>query len=509
MLLTMFVPLPSWAATPDILLPEPFAVELPAGVNTMTGEDPAMKALLAGARAGGDRVTASLPRERIGPGAWRVILSAWETGVRDRPVARREAILMVLPHGVTPVGASGVGSAAQIARDGDGFIHMVWTDAWRPGAREGVMYRRARELPDGTVQFQTDILELGQHRGNWNTLPTVAAAGNAVHFAWQSGGTIWYRSLTKSGADWRWSDEIDTKRTSSDQGLAIVADATTVHILTSDGHYNASNDGGRTWTTEVVPFGTNPHLASVSLTIDRAGRPLAAASLLVSEASGRTGARWTLRIVRRIGAGAWQIQPGPLDGRTEWASADPPGDDVTCDSLRVQEDQGGAMHAVWQGISSGQTAFGVQAWYALRPSGGEWRPPIRLPQPDPVHGASKSYVAGVILDRDNAMPLTSRELHSGWRYRGTDSELELFRDGEKRAPPLPVAGFIRGAMTENEPAAGLSAMAASASPSLFHAADGRVWADMLTILSPAAIKAPAVVVWQHQDLTDWLRAAGQ
>jgi hypothetical protein len=167
------------------------------------------------------------------------------------------------------------------------------------------------------------------------------------------------------------------------------------------------------------------------------------------------------------------------------------------------------MHAVWQGISSGQTAFGVQAYYAWRPSGGEWHPPVRLVQPDPVHGASKSYVAGVILDRDTAIPLTSRELHSGWRYRGADSELELFRDGEKRAPPLQIAGFMRGAMTENEPAAGLSVMAASASPSLFRAADGRLWADVLTIMGPAAIKAPGVVVLQHQDVTDWLRAVGQ
>jgi hypothetical protein len=515
-LVAILFPSASWAGAPDILLPEPFAVELPAGGTTLGVDDEPMKKLLAATQAGGDRVTALLPRDRVGPGGWRVILSAWSAGVRDRPAARREAVLVVLPHGITPVGATGVGGAPHIARDADGFIHMVWTDGWRAGGREGAMYRRARISPDGSVQFDSKVLDLGPQRGNWTAMPTLAAAGNTIHFAWQSDGTVRYRSLTRVATDWRWSDEIDTKalNTSRDQGPAISADANAVHILNSDGRYMASHDGGLTWSTETIPFGTNPKLGVVSLTLDSAGRPLAATCVLSNDmtpgANGRSaGVRWTTRLARRVGAGAWQVLPGPLNGRAGWSSADRPDEDVICDSFRVLVEPGGAMHAVWQRTPAGGAALGVQAYYAWRPSGGEWHPPVLLATPDPTHRSGRSFAEGLVLDGGTAMPLVSQELHSGWRYRGNDAEFELFRDGEKRAPALTVTRFIRDAMTASEPAAAMSTSSAEPLPTLVHAADGRVWADVLMILSPTRTASPGIIVLQHLDMTDGPRTVGQ
>jgi hypothetical protein len=110
-----------------------------------------------------------------------------------------------------------------------------------------------------------------------------------------------------------------------------------------------------------------------------------------------------------------------------------------------------------------------------------------------------------MLDHDAVVMLVGFALHAGWRYRGDDAQLELFRDGAVAAPPLPVASFIRGAMTEHEPASALSVGALSLAPTVKRTTDGRVWADVLMILNPSAMVAPGVVVWQRLDLTDWMR----
>jgi len=507
LLFAIVTPLASWSATPDILLPEPFAVELSAGTTRLAPDDASVQQLLSGVQASGDRVSVTFPRNTIGPGAWRVILSAWAAGVRDRPATRREAVLVVLPHGMTPVANTGYASTPHIVRDADGFVHMVWTDAWRAGTREGAMYRRGIVLPDGTVRFDTDILDLGHNRGNWTAMPVLTAVGHTIHFAWQADGTVRYRSLTRAGGEWQWSAEVDTKAPalSREQGPAIAADADTVSILSSDGHYLASRDGGRNWPKEIVPFGAYRRLGTVSLAVDGSGRPLAAASALISEPGAASGIRWTQRLARRIGAGAWQALPGPIDGRAECTTQTRPEGDVVCDGFRVLEDPAGALHAVFLGAPAGGSDFAVQAYYAWQPSGGEWTPPTPLLKPDPVHGLGRSIAIDLLLDHDAAVLLTGFELHAGWRYRGDDAQLELFRDGAMRAPALPVTSFIRNAMTQSEPAAALSASALSLAPTLFHTPDGRIWADVLMILNPSAIAAPGVVVWQRLDVTGWLR----
>ena len=76
-LVALSLPLSLWAAAPDIVPPEPFALELPAGVTTLGAEDEPLRRLAALVHAGEHRVTIGLPRERVGAGLWRVILSAW------------------------------------------------------------------------------------------------------------------------------------------------------------------------------------------------------------------------------------------------------------------------------------------------------------------------------------------------------------------------------------------------------------------------------------------------
>jgi hypothetical protein len=505
-LFAIVAPPAAWPATPDILLPEPFAVELPAGTSRLGPDDMPVQQVLQAVQAGSDRISIRFPRNRLGPGAWRVILSAWADRVRDRPAARREAVLVVLPHGMTPVANTGYASTPHIARDADGFVHMVWTDAWRPGAREGAMYRRGIVSDNGTVRFDTDVMDLSTHRGNWTSMPTRTAVGRTIHFAWQADATIRYRSLTRQGGEWLWSDEVDTKAEaiSREQGPAIAADPATVSILSSDGHYLTSRDGGGSWSAETVPFGSHTRLGTVSLTSERSGGLLATASALVTDPAAQSGGRWTLRLARRTGAGAWQAPPGPIDGRAECTSQNGPQADVVCNAFRLLEDPAGTLHAVFLGTPAAGSGLSVQAYYASRSSAGDWRAPVALLSPDPLHGLDRSTAIDLLLDHDAAVLLAGFELHAGWRYRGDDAQLELVRNGIMRASALPVSSFIRDAMTQSEPDAALSASALSLAPTLMHTPNGRIWADVLMILNPS-VAAPGVVVWQHLDVTDWLR----
>ena len=503
-LVMMSVASPCWAGAPEILLPEPFAIELPAGITTLGEGDGPVRELLAGITTARQRVTVAFPRGRVGAGAWRVILSLWSADEHGRPAARREAVLVVLPHGLTPVGETGTGATARIVRDSSSSVHIVWTDGWRAGGREGAMYRRAHVSPDGTVRFDTDIQPLGPHPGNWSASPVVAAAGTTVHFAWQADGTVRYRSLTKTGSEWRWSEEIDTKMPNPENGPAIQVAAGVVHIVTSAGQYATSRDAGGTWTIETVPFGVNRRLGSVSLSLDASRRPLVAASVLVNEAvrtaEGKgAGDDWTLRLVRRTGPGVWETLPGPLERQPEWAAPARPDESVIAGSFLATEDKSGAIHAVWGGSPAGAEA--AVAWYGWRPPGGEWQRPISLVEADPVHGLGRSSVAGLVVNKDAAMPLVSMELHSGWRYRGSDTRVYLFKGGQRSGVSWPLTNFLRDAMEGGESAAALSTAAGSPAMTPVEGQDGHLWNDVpLTLSSPIA-KAPGIIVWRQLDVT--------
>ena len=526
-LLVVSLIFPSWGnGAPEIILPELFAVELPPGKTSLGVDEEPLKGLIATARAEGHRVTAILPRDRLGPGIWRVIWSAWGEGASNYPVARRESFLFVLPFGMTPVGVSGYSNATagnnttHIGRDASGFVHMVWGDAWRPGWHEGARYRRGKVLPDGTVAFETEIVDLAPNPGDWRAMPSLAVVGDTIHFTWQADGTARYRFLTREGTAWSWSSAIDTRAVSPgrDTGPAIAADASGVHILTPDGTYTTSHDGGRTWITETVPFGTVARVKTASLTLDSAGRPLAAASVVVKDAPAYSeergsGGYWTLRLARRLAAGAWETVQGPLDGRPEWTASDQPSEDVLSDWVRVLEDRTGGMHATWHGTAVSRIYGNDRAYYAWRPPGGAWRPPISLREPEPRNGFGWSYAPGLTLDADKAMPLVFFAMQSGWRLSGFDADLGLFRDGMRIAPALPVTRFAREAIVSGEMTQAFATWFPTAAPSLVRSPDGRIWIDILMTLAPSGapsgVAAPAVIVWRRLDVTDWLNAARQ
>jgi hypothetical protein len=512
----------AWARAPDIILPDPLAVELPDGTSDLSVDDAPLRILTQAVKAEGQRVTLTLPRDRIGVGVWRVVWSAWDGSSNSHPISRRSAFLFVLPHGMTAVGSSGGANAiagnntAHIARDSAGSVHMVWYDSWRANIREGAQYRRARTLPDGSVQFETDVVPLGEHAGIWSAMPTLAVVGNTVHFAWQAEGTIRYRSLTRDGAAWRWSDEIDTKVPSPgrDTGPSIAANGTAVHILSPSAIYASSTDGGRTWTTEPVPFGTDQHVKTVSLALDAAGFPLAAASSVVtdvpklSEDQGH-GGYWTIRLARRVSAGKWERVPGPVDIRPEWG---PPGDltqDVLCDWVRVLEDKDGGIHMTWHGTAISRIYGNDRGYYAWRSPDGVWRSPVSLREPDPRRGYGWSYAPGLTLDRDRALTLTFHDVRAGKREAGFDSDLDLLQGGRPVLPRLPVTRFAENSIVSGQPENALSAWFPGAAPDLVRGADGRIWADILLSLAPVSIPANTLIVWYRLDLTEWMKSAGQ
>jgi hypothetical protein len=505
--------------TAAIALPEPLAVELAEGQTSVSADEEPLKRLIAAAQAPGLKVTAALPQARVGVGVWRVVWTAVDSS-SGHPASVKEAYLTVFPAGMTPVGLSGsrhgvVGNnAIHIARDASGFVHMVWTDAYR-GA-DGARYRRARVMPDGSVEFDTGIINLAARPGSWNAIPALAVMGDTVHFTWQADGTARYRSLTHAGTVWRWSDDVDTKAPSPgrDTGAAIVADERSVHILTTSGMYTTSNDGGRTWITEAVPFGMNTSVKTASLTLDSAGQPLAAASVIVrqpAEISNQhgSGAYWTLRIARRVAPGRWEVVPGPLDRRPEWGSPQDRGDDVLADWVRVLEDRTGGMHATWHGTAVSRIYANDRAYYAWRPPGGDWQAPIPLREPDQERGIGWSYAPSLILDGDTALALPFYNVRSGSSDIGFDSDLDLFRQGRRIGPPLPVTRFVSDAVRSGNTAAALSAWYPGAAPALVRTSDGKIWTDVLMTLSPVEIKMPKLIVWRRIDLTTWLTSGAR
>jgi hypothetical protein len=507
------------AATPDILPPDPVAIELPAGVASIGADDAPMRDLIAKARAGEDKVTVTLPQDRIGVGVWRVIWSAWDPESPEHPAARRDSILYVLPHGMTVVGASGGGNAIagnntpHIVRDAGGSLHMVWYDSWR-GMGEGARYRRAHIQPDGSVRFETEVMPLGLHPGTWSSMPTLAAVGETVHFAWQTDGTLRYRSVTRDGDTWRWSDELDTKVVSPgrDTGPSIAADGNEVYILTPGSLFTSSVDGGRTWTTEKVNFGDDQHVKTASLTIDGSGHPVAASSSVVispdmDEAKGH-GGYWTIRMLRRAAPGRWERMAGPLDGRAEWAAPSTPDQDVLADWVRVMGDRSGGLHVTWHGTAVSRIYANDRAYYAWRPADGAWQPPIPLRDADPGRGFGWSYAPAVTLDGDRAFVLVFHDMVAGRQQRGFDVDMEVFRDGRSLAPALPVTRFARDSIVTGQPQNALSAWFPGAAPTLEHGEDGRIWADVLLCLSPTGVAGPALIVLDRLELTGWLKAAG-
>ena len=285
-----------------------------------------------------------------------------------------------------------------------------------------------------------------------------------------------------------------------------------MYILTPAGYFTTSTDGGHTWTIEKVNFGSPEQLLkTVSLTLDGTGHPLAAASAPMFNPPQMTeevghGGYWTIKLSRRAAPGVWEVVPGPLDGRPEWAAPSQPDQDVLADWVRVLADRDGGLHLTWHGTAVSRIYGNDRAYYAWRSPDGAWRAPVSLREPDPGRGYGWSYAPALILDGDQALALVFHVV----RDRGFDTDLVLLRDGRSLAPLLPVTRFAENSLVTGEPENALSVWFPSAAPTLTKdAADGRVWADMLLALSPTGVPAPTIIVLYRLDLTAWLKAAGQ
>src|SRR5690349_15561069 len=196
-------------AEDEIRLPEPFAVELPAGASQLAPDAASLRALLAAVNAGASTVTHDV-RQPLGVGAHRITFSAWAGPASSgAPRLTRSATLFVLPHGQTPVGVTGTDHAlagntsVKIARDARGRVHMVWLDAGRRGQSSAVMYRRATTDAAGAVTWENAPQRLNDARSEAaNAFVGLAVTAGAVHVVWQANGTIRYRRLRATAEDW-------------------------------------------------------------------------------------------------------------------------------------------------------------------------------------------------------------------------------------------------------------------------------------------------------------------
>ena len=198
LLLVLLSP-PGRAATPDIVLPWPVAITLPAGADGVGIDDPPMRDLIGKVRAGEDKVTVTLPQDRIRRGRLARDLVRLGPGITGTPAARRDSTLFVLPHGMEVVGASGGGNALagnntpHVARDAWGSLHMVWYHSWA-GMGDGAQYRRVTSSRTGRSSLRPRSCRSGR----------IPAPGRDAHrgdvrqrraFRLEAEGTLRYRSF--------------------------------------------------------------------------------------------------------------------------------------------------------------------------------------------------------------------------------------------------------------------------------------------------------------------------
>ena len=495
------------------------AIELPAGRSSLTADEAPLHDLLMSARCPGYDVRADLPDGFAHEGAARVVWTASdpETGA---VAARRSGFVFVLPAGTTPAGLSGDenasagNNASHIVRDASGSVHMIWQDGGRPDGATGPMYRRASTAADGTVRFDTGATELAATgTGEWNAYPAIAAAGTIVHFAWQQQGSLYYRTIRRDAAGWRWTDPVNTGAPSvgRDIGPSLDIKGTTIAVVTPSGFYAESAGNGGHWSVTRLPIPPGTAIKSVSVVAERDGGALIAMVLSIrnkpslSETQGN-GIYWGLRLIRRTASGEWSALTDPLRSFPEWADPGTAGEDVVTDWVRLAADEAGGMHMTFHGTAVSRIFANDRAYYAWRDPAGTWHQPVSLHEPAAWGGFGFSYAPSLSLAGDVALPLTFYNVIAGERDLGFDSVLGQFRNGASSHDPLRVTHFTQNAIDTGEPANSLGARFPAAAPRVYYGPDGRPWLDILETLVPGGVPgAPNLIVYQRLDLTGWLR----
>jgi hypothetical protein len=496
-------------AAPDIKLPEPLAIELPAGVSVLSPSELPFSDFLLRASSEGRRVSYDLSHP-VGVGPVEVTWTAWDRGAgADRVAATKTATVFVLPNGMTPAGESGSqdattgNNAAKIARDAAGRVHLVWNTSGQDVSAH-VLYRRGTTDADGAVVWDTDPAPVENAAVSWDSFPSLAVSGETVHIAWQAGGTVHYRRIAHSSGGWQWGPEHDLGAASGgrDVGPAIDAVGSTVDIATPSGYYARSADDGDTWAVETIPLPPDTKIKTESIAADRLGNAHIAFSGVVGKVPPGDGGYWELRYVRRAANGAWLDARNALAGAPEWAAG--PGDHLA-DWVRILVDDDDNIHLTWHGTAISRVYANDQSYYAFRRATGPgtwedgWEPPVRLMPLDPAKGIGFSYAPSLALGDEAAAPVTFYDVGK----EGFDSAARIVRQGKLDGPPIQVTGWMQTSIAAKDPKAALSARFPAAAPRLFYAPDGRIWLDVLETLIPVNVNGTSkLIVYQRIDVTD-------
>ena len=504
--------LPASAQTSaQIVLPEPFAVEMPAGAALLPADSGRLYDLLTAASAGKLRVTSDL-NHPVGTGPTSVTFTARDGA---RAVGTRKAALFVLPSGFAPVGrsadenATAGNNAAHIVSDSAGRVHMIWTDSGRQGALVGAKYRRARIDEVGAVVWETAEIPLaGEVQADWNAYPALAVDGEGVDFVWQNHGHLQHRRLAPSGGALVWGAIHDTGLPSDgrDTGPSVVTSGNTIAAIVPSGAVAISRDAGQSWTVEKIAILAGERVKTASLARGADGTLHAAMSVMTrqstkTEGQGGGGGYWQLLVAVRSAAGEWSAPNDVLAGLPSWAPP-PPNEDALADWVRIEVDAAGAEHLAWHGTAVSREYGHDQSWYARRGSASEVLAPVALAPTDMAHGVKYSFAPSLTLDGDHALLLTFFDVFGGDHWAGFDSQLVVFGRGKKQGTPLPITEFSRRSIAAADPRIELSARFPSAAPKLRRGADGHVWLDVLHTLKPLSVEGEAaLVVYQRVDLT--------
>jgi hypothetical protein len=333
-----------------------------------------------------------------------------------------------------------------------------------------------------------------------------------VHFVWQAGGFVHYRTISRDQAGWHWSNEVDTHAPSGgrDIGPAIAADDRGIHIVTPNGFYSVSRDRGITWTTERLPLPVGTRVKSASVTADQDGGALIAVSLVVRDPASfeglrGTGGYWGLRVIHRTQDGVWSNLTDPLAGLPEWAPPKSTAEDVVTDWTRIMLDRSGGVHLTFHGTAVSRIFANDRSYYLWRNPSGAWQRPVSLRDPDPAAGFGFSYAPSLTMIGDTALPLTFYDVFSGERDMGRDAEISQFRHGQRVRRSLPVTRYAEDAIEAGQPANAMSDWFPAASPEVYRSADGRQWLDVLETLAPTGVTGmPKLIVWQRLEVTRWV-----
>jgi hypothetical protein len=509
-----------------IQLPEMLAVELPApGMASIAPDASPIRELLGAASAGGAQVT----HDRLDPllpGPTRVTWTAWEGAPRQSAVrATRTEYVYVFPYGQTPVGVSGddhataANRAPKVVRDASGALHMAWLDSGRPGVSSRVMYRHARpDAQTGVLAWSGEALHIsappaeGRH-----SYVAVEASPRAVHFAWAAGESVFYRRLANVNGTWTWGDIRHTgiagRGHDASPDIAVRGDDE-IHLLSVNGRYGVSTDGGRSWRLDQVPRPAG--LKNPSLAVDAQGNAHVAFTALVRSApnfssSKPSGGYWQLRYVRRQATGGWVDAQDVLAESPEWG--DPRAQtDVLVDWCDIAVDGSGALHVAFHGTANTGIYGNDEAFVVRRAATGPgaWS---RWERPQPLHPIKAdaahffSYAPSISVDPtgDAIVSVVFFGVAPDGRYV-FDTAARLLRAGRLVGPPIPLSGLARAAFTGGQPQEAPSVWFPVAAPRLHRGSDGRVWLDVLqTVATPSRQRSVHYVVYQRRELTELFR----